>query len=279
MSIVALYQIARGEPVDALLEQLDTLSGGLADPVVQSVMEWLHGELAFSVGDHARAYDAYLRGAEESTTLNAYLMAAASRAAAWQGDPVRLRVTLDRLDANPDVTLYAKAGRAEGHACLSALDGDIPAAVGGFIAALRSFAQVGVRFDQAMCALTFVRMVGPSVPEARAAAEEARTIFESVGARPYLERLDAELARPSTPPARSGSTRRPASRPELASVAATWAPAARRSRADPGPIARRISGCRQHPKRPFVLSPARARPRPDDARPTLDAYDDEGVHA
>jgi class 3 adenylate cyclase/tetratricopeptide (TPR) repeat protein len=206
MSFVALYQIARGEPVDALLKQLETLSGGLADPVVQSVMEWLHGELAFSVGDHARAYDAYLRGAAESTTLNAYLMAAASRAAAWQGDPVRLRVTLDRLDANPDVTLYVKAGRLEGHACLSALDGDVPAAVGGFIAALRSFGQVGARFDQAMCAMTFVRAVGPGVPEALAAAEEARAIFESVGARPYLERLVAELARPSTPPARSGST-------------------------------------------------------------------------
>ncbi len=203
LSIIALYQIARGEPVEALLGQLDELSTGLADPFVQGVTEWLHGELAFSTGDFPRAYDAYLRAADKSTTLDAYLMAVASRAAAWQGDPVRLREASERLDANPDVTLYAKAGRLEGHACLTALDGDIPAAVGGFVAALRSFAQVGVRFDQALCALTFVHAVGPGVPEARAAAEEARATFESVSARPYLERLDAELARPPTAPMRS----------------------------------------------------------------------------
>ena len=65
LSIVALFQIARGEPVEAMLGQLDELSTGLADPFVQGVTEWLHGELAFSTGDVARAYDAYLRAAEQ----------------------------------------------------------------------------------------------------------------------------------------------------------------------------------------------------------------------
>jgi hypothetical protein len=74
------------------------------------------------------------------------------------------------------------------------------------MAALRCFAQVGVRFDQAMCALTFIHLVGSGVPEAREAAEQAREIFGSIGARPYLERLEAELKRPSTAPARSAST-------------------------------------------------------------------------
>ncbi len=113
---------------------------------------------------------------------------------------------MERLDADPDVTLFAKASRLEAHASLSALEGDIAEANNGYVAALRGFAEVGAGFEQAMCGLTFIHAVGPQVSEARAAGEDARAIFESVGAKPYLGRLDAELARPSTARARSGST-------------------------------------------------------------------------
>jgi hypothetical protein len=44
--------------------------------------------------------------------------------------------------------------------------------------------------------------VGPDVPEARQAAEEARVVFERVRARVYLERLDAALE----PSRRAGAT-------------------------------------------------------------------------
>jgi hypothetical protein len=73
------------------------------------------------------------------------------------------------------------------------------------VAALRRQAQMGQRWEQAQCALTFLRLVGPGVPAARLAAEEAREIFESVGAKPFIERLDAELAPASTAPVRSDS--------------------------------------------------------------------------
>ena len=52
----------------------------------------------------------------------------------------------------------------------------------------------GHDFEAASAALDFVWAVGPDVPEARAAAEEARTVFERVRAKVYLERLDAVLA-------------------------------------------------------------------------------------
>ena len=169
-------------------------------------MHWLRGDVAFSLGDYPRAYDAYLRTVAASPTLAAYLAALAVRAATWQGDAARLRAALERLDADPDVTLFTKASRLEAHASLSALDGDVVAATSGFVAAIRGFTQVGARLDQAMCALTFIHAVGPGVAEARAAAEDARDIFASVGAKPYLTRLDAQLTRPSTAPTRSGST-------------------------------------------------------------------------
>ena len=36
-------------------------------------------------------------------------------------------------------------------------------------------------------------LLGPNLPETRAAADEARAVFERVAARPYLERLDATI--------------------------------------------------------------------------------------
>jgi class 3 adenylate cyclase/tetratricopeptide (TPR) repeat protein len=205
LSIAVLFHIARGEPVDDMLDHLDQLVVGLADPFFHAVMHWLRGDVAFSLGDYPRAYDAYLRSVAASPTLAAYLTALAVRAATWQGDAARLRAALERLDADPDVTLFTKASRLEAHASLGALDGDVAAATSGFVAAIRGFTQVGARFDQAICTLTFIHAVGPGVAEVRAAAEDARGIFASVGARPYLARLDAELARPSTAPTRSGS--------------------------------------------------------------------------
>jgi hypothetical protein len=52
----------------------------------------------------------------------------------------------------------------------------------------------GHDFEAASAALDFVWAVGPDVPEARAAAEEARVVFERVRAKVYLDRLDAVMA-------------------------------------------------------------------------------------
>ena len=120
-------------------------------------------------------------------------------------DRDRLHEAADRLDSDPNGSGSAKASRLEAHACIDALDGRIPQATSGFVAALRRQAQIGQRWEQAQCALTFLRLVGPGVPAARLAAEEAREIFESVGAKPFIERLDAELAPASTAPVRSDS--------------------------------------------------------------------------
>ena len=161
MSIALLFRIARGEPIDDQLHRLESLLADLADPFYQAVMDWLRGDLAFSLGAYTEAYDAYLRSVAASPTLASYLLALAVRSATWLGDSVGLRAAMERLDADPDVTLFAKASRLEAHASLSALEGDIADANNGYVAALRGFAEVGAGFDQAMCGLTFIHAVGP----------------------------------------------------------------------------------------------------------------------
>jgi class 3 adenylate cyclase/tetratricopeptide (TPR) repeat protein len=206
LSIAVLFHIARGEPVEAMVERLDSLLTGLADPFAPAVMEWLRGDLALSSGEPGRAYEAYLRAVERSVTLASAMYGLAARAAILQGDAGRLRTAIERLDAEPDVTLLTKAARLQARAGLSALDGDIVGATNDFLAALRGFAQVGARFEQALCAVTFLHAVGPDVAEASSAADDARAILAAVGAKRYLQRLDAELARPTPSKVRSSAT-------------------------------------------------------------------------
>ena len=196
LSIALLFRIARGEPIDDQLHRLESMLADLADPIYHAVMDWLRGDLAFSLGAYAEAYDAYLRSVAASPTLASYILALAVRSATWLGDSVGLRTAMERLDADPDVTLFAKASRLEAHASLSALAGDIAEATNGYVAALRGFAEVGAGFDKAMCGLTFIHAVGPQVSEARAAGEEARAIF-GVGRRRAVSRAPRRGARPS----------------------------------------------------------------------------------
>jgi hypothetical protein len=92
---------------------------------------------------------------------------------------------------------------------LAALDGRRADALAGFTDAVRRWRDLGFEFEAAVCALNFVTTIGGSEPEVRAAAEDARAVFERLGAQPFMKRLDAAV-RSSQPV--------PASRPGSAPV-------------------------------------------------------------
>ena len=50
-----------------------------------------------------------------------------------------------------------------------------------------------VTWEEALTGLDMAIVFDPTIPEVHAAAMEARVIFERLGARPYLERLNAAL--------------------------------------------------------------------------------------
>jgi hypothetical protein len=78
-------------------------------------------------------------------------------------------------------------------------------ALAGFADALRRWRDLGLVYEAALCTTSMVKLLGPSVPETRAAAEVARTGLQRREARPLLAELDAALAQPAPEvPARSG---------------------------------------------------------------------------
>jgi hypothetical protein len=121
----------------------------------------------------------------------------ALRVALWGRDAPNARELADRLDAHPGSLASTVAARISARAGIAALDGRRDEAIAGYRDALARFRAVNHDFDLACTALDFVLLVGPENSSALAAAEEARAIFERVGARPYLEHLEAAMGRPA----------------------------------------------------------------------------------
>ena len=61
--------------------------------------------------------------------------------------------------------------------------------------ALRRFHDLGVALDEALTTIEMATLLDPTLPEVRVAADAARDILTRVRAQPFLERLEAAMAR------------------------------------------------------------------------------------
>jgi hypothetical protein len=115
------------------------------------------------------------------------------RGALWLRDLPLARSIVDRLEVHTERSPLAEAVRIAGRAAIAGLECRTEVAVPLYQESVRRHREVGLDFLAATTALVFVWIVGPDVPEACQAAEEAREVFERVGARVYLKRLDAVM--------------------------------------------------------------------------------------
>jgi class 3 adenylate cyclase/predicted ATPase len=202
LSVQALMRVPRGESTDAMLADLERLAEETTDAFGAAALHYLRGDRALLAGDHALASREMLLASDEPNIGHVFLVGAA-RAALWGGDVATAREIADRLEAQPNSSASFTAGRTAVRAGIAALEGRRDEAIAGFRDALARLRAIGEDFELARTGLDFGLLVGPGEPAARAAAAEARPIFERVGARPYLERLDAAAAGATTADARA----------------------------------------------------------------------------
>jgi class 3 adenylate cyclase/predicted ATPase len=203
LSIQGLILVARGDPTDATLADLTRLAERTSDSFGITAIHLLRGDRAFIRGDYAEASREML-DASSNPNISDLGFERALRAALWSRDAPKVREIADRLDADPSSLASMVATRISARAGIAALDGRRDDAVVGYRDAVARFRAVNQDFEMACTALDFVLLLGPEDPSALAAAEEARAIFERVGARPYLEHLEAAMGRP---PATGRATR------------------------------------------------------------------------
>jgi class 3 adenylate cyclase/tetratricopeptide (TPR) repeat protein len=186
----------RGEPV---LDELEALAKRVGDRLEQQAPAgvedlWSDVLLAHGELDEARrlANSSYSRAPAPD---NPALLRAA-RVASWLGDVAGIRALLDQMGELSGRVVAA--GRREIEACALAREGRPADAVAAFRDALDRWRELGARYELAVAELGMAFVLGAASPDAQRAADEAKTIFDSLGAEPYLRLLDRALSAPGT---------------------------------------------------------------------------------
>jgi tetratricopeptide (TPR) repeat protein len=120
----------------------------------------------------------------------------AARPALWESDVEGARSELAALDATGVHGSVVELRRMTIRAGLAALEGRSGDALAQYRDAIRGWHDVGLAWDEALTGLDMAILLDPSQPQVRAVADSTRQILERLGAKPYLARLDAALARP-----------------------------------------------------------------------------------
>ena len=192
--VEAMLAALTGDPVQAasLLEQhadqMDATEFVAARTTyleARSVVSLAAGDLATARQEAATAVAADPMGINSPNAL-----AVQARAALWLRDVEAAREALEAMRGFRG--RWMAASRLTVEAGLAALDGDVEAATDSYQGAIDAWRLLDCTLDLALCELDLVSLLGSDHPHATA-AKEAADIFEELGARPFLERLNRAL--------------------------------------------------------------------------------------
>ncbi|CAN5710480.1 adenylate/guanylate cyclase domain-containing protein [soil metagenome] len=197
--VAAAAQLAglRGRQAEAGegLRRLRSIAESLASPQEKSLVMETEAEVSLAAGELETAFAKGMLAAAEdpsgSTALTS--VATAGRAALWLREPQRVAAAVERLAETQAHGAWLDAVRMGLEAGLAALEGRTDEGATHFAEAAKALRDLDVPFDLALTQLDRITVLGADHPDSPAAAEEAHAIFERLGAKPFLERLEAAL--------------------------------------------------------------------------------------
>ncbi len=205
---LAEFRGLRGEDVAADFAAVRQRVGDTTELQVFATLDEAEALVALARGDFAEALALARRAYEAGSAPDTTTFQIAARAAAWGGDASALTSAIDHFRDKPG--RLPAAARREAEAALAAMEGRRADATAGFADAITRWRELGHHVEVGWCAVDWVSMVGPADPQARAAADDARALFDRLGAAPLLALLErAMTARDGEPVAASDDARQP----------------------------------------------------------------------
>ena len=189
---------ARGEDVSALAEEMERLSTETTDPQTRSAAAIASADQLFALGDMLRAGEAYRMAALLTAEYAPMCQALAARAGLMSADASSAARGLAALEATGGHGPAIDARRASIEAGLAALAGRTTDALDLYAQSFGRFRDAGLAVDETFTAIEMATLLDPELPEVRAAAEAGRETLTGLRARPFLDRLEAAMARTST---------------------------------------------------------------------------------
>jgi len=187
------YDIFRGEVAGAEVERLREWARSFDDTVSQGALHELAAELSFAAGSYQTASDEWLLQApfDQLNAPGSYVYAGIASLIA--GDAVRVRKVLDGMAQLPGRSRMRDADRRLLEAGLDALEGHRAEAFRDMRFVLGEYEALELAWRHALGGTVLAATIGPDEPDVRALAQTAREIFARLGAKPFLDRLDALL--------------------------------------------------------------------------------------
>ncbi len=191
----AIIRASRGELIDDTLSEVMRLRANFSGEGWTSVYLDPTANRSLAQGDPADARAAWHSLAEvEPSQANEFIFRAAI-ADLWAADAEAVAGDLAELDATGVHGRVASARRLTLAAGLAALEGRQQESLEGFGEALVAWRELRIGWDAALTGLTMVKLLDPTLPGVRKAAQATREFLVQVRAQPYIEQLDAALAR------------------------------------------------------------------------------------
>ena len=167
---------------------IDEMTEVSSDPQNAAYRSLLRAWIAYAAGDFGSALGATSDPFVDVTvTYRVYVLA--GRSALALGDVDRAKTAhADTVQIGVHGR-WASASLATLQAGITALEGRTTEAIAAYGEAARAWRALELPFELGLCLLEFATFVGVARREARAAADEARTIFETLGATPLTARV------------------------------------------------------------------------------------------
>ena len=191
----------RGEPTADLAAELEAMPTGEADSVKDGTIAWTRAAAAYATGRYAEARAEAGRYAEIFNQGAAEGLLWGARCALLSHDVGSARDDLDRVDAIERRGRAIDTERKTLRAGVAALEGRRQDALSLYREALDVWRDLGLVWDEALCAIDMATVLGPREPDVVAVAERARETLIRIRAQPFLERLDAAMAARDEPAA------------------------------------------------------------------------------
>ncbi len=188
----AFLEALRGDERRAIEIRARVLSeeAAMDDPRVAVWSRVNQARLDDIAGRHEAAFQGAIEGARLGLEGSYQAAFEATIAALWSRDLARAREALGLHLALPIRGRFIGIERLTLASGVQALEGDPGRAAAGFREAWRGYRDVGVLLSLGYSLITAVATLPPGHPDAVAAEAEARELFERLGARALLDRLD-----------------------------------------------------------------------------------------
>jgi len=186
----------RGDVVTEYVVEMQRLVGDRGDPQARASVAVAEASATFADGDLGYSRSSWQRAGSLASQELAVSLPRAARAALWADDAIGARDDLTVMEGSLFHGPVVDSDRRTIRAGIAALEARPGEALLLYREALRSWRDLGLAWDEALCGLDMALLMDPTAPEVRVAAEAAREILVRLGAVPFIARLDAALARP-----------------------------------------------------------------------------------